>query len=323
MARTNELEVPVVAVTDKFDKKIAKVENQLNKIENKKVEVQADIDFKQEQLDRQIAKTDELADAYQRLVALKQKEADLVATPKDFEELLAIQNEYGNLQQIDNAIQKGVDRQDQLTMQIEKSATRMEELKQKAEGYKAEIKSIDMAKHKADIDIVKDGFKSVGSSVESIVNKVGRMALGIIGIRTALAGVRRASSELASYDKNYAANLEYIRFALTQAIAPVLRYIVSLAATLLGFINSILHALFGINIFSNASTKAFKDMKKGASGVSGAVGSAAKSAKELKKQLAGFDEANILQDNENTGGGRRRPVVVLEILVELVNYHLI
>ena len=307
MARTNELEVPVVVVTDKFDKKIAKVENQLNKIENKKVEVQADIDFKQEQLDRQIAKTDELADAYQRLVALKQKEADLVATPKDFEELLAIQNEYGSLQQIDNAIQKGVDRQDQLTMQIEKSTTRMEELKQKAEGYKTEINSINMAKHQADIDKVRNGFKNVGSSVEHIVSKVGRMALGIIGIRTALAGVRRASSELASYDKNYAANLEYIRFALTQAIAPVLRYIVSLAATVLSYINAILHALFGINIFSNASGEAFKRMKKNAGGVSKAVGGAAKSAKELKKQLAGFDEINMLQDeNENTGGGGRR-----------------
>ena len=136
---------------------------------------------------------------------------------------------------------------------------------------------------------------TLGKSLESSVKKAGRLVLAIFGIRSAYLALRRASSDLASYDKQYAANLEYIRYALTQAIAPILRYIVSLAGTLLNYINAIIQGWFGINIFANASAKSFQKMKAGASGVSKAV-------KEIKKQLAGFDEMNVLSDQSS---GRR------------------
>jgi len=138
----------------------------------------------------------------------------------------------------------------------------------------------------------------LGKSFNDAIGKAGKLALAIFGIRSAYLAVRQASSYLASYDKQYAANLEYIKYALTQVIAPVLRWIVSLAAQLLQIIGSIINMLFGINLFSNASAKSFAKMKAGASGT-------AKAAKEIKKQLAGFDELNILQDNTDTstGGG--------------------
>lgn len=139
----------------------------------------------------------------------------------------------------------------------------------------------------------------LGKSLSDSVKKASRLVLAIFGIRSAYLAVRRASSELASYDSQYAANLEYIRYALTQAIAPVLRYIVNLAATLLGYLNAILQGWFGINIFANASAKSFQKMKAGAGGVSKAV-------KEIKKQLAGFDEMNVLSAQTSAGGGRRR-----------------
>ena len=138
------------------------------------------------------------------------------------------------------------------------------------------------------------------SSFGNAIKKAGKLVLGIFAIRSAYMALRRASSELASYDKQYGANIEYIRYALTQAIAPILRYIVSLVGTILGYINSIIAAITGINIFSNASADNFKKMKNSAGGV-------AKSAKEIKKQLAGFDEMNVLTNNSSSsGGGRRR-----------------
>lgn len=106
--------------------------------------------------------------------------------------------------------------------------------------------------------------------------------------------LRRASSDLATYDKQYATNLEYIRYALTQMIAPVLQWIVNLAAKLLGYINAIMQGWFGINLFSRGSAENFNKMKAGASGVSKAV-------KEIKKQLTGFDEINMLTDQSDTG----------------------
>lgn len=140
-------------------------------------------------------------------------------------------------------------------------------------------------------------FENVNKSLKKAVQNTSRLILGIFGIRSAYMFLRQTSSELASYDKQYAANLEYIRYVLAQAIAPVLRWIVNLAGQVLQIVGMIVNALFGVNIFSNASAKSFQKMKAGAGGVSKAV-------KEIKKQLAGFDELNVLQSQDtSTGGG--------------------
>lgn len=141
---------------------------------------------------------------------------------------------------------------------------------------------------------ITEGINNLGNSFQNAVSKAGRLALAIFGIRTAYNLLKSASSELATYDEQYAANLEYIRFVLTQAIAPVLRGIVQLAMQLLSYINAIVQGWFGINLFSSGSAENFKKMKKQAGGVSKAV-------KEIKKQLAGFDEVNILTDQSDSG----------------------
>ena len=143
---------------------------------------------------------------------------------------------------------------------------------------------------------LKVGINDFGKGIQNATKKISRLILGIFGIRSAFLAMRRASSELASYDDEYAANLEYIRFALTQAIAPVLRYIVELALKLLNIIGAIAQAWFGVNLFENASVDNFAKMKKGVNGVTGAVN-------ELKKQLAGFDEINVLQEDGSVGTG--------------------
>lgn len=137
-------------------------------------------------------------------------------------------------------------------------------------------------------------FAGFNSSLDKAIRKASKLALGIFGIRSAYMMLRRASSELAGYDEQYATNLEYISFVLTQAVAPILRYIVNLAGTLLQYINEIAQAWFGVNLFANGSVEAFNKMKKGATGVGKAV-------KEIRKQLLGFDEINVLTDQSETG----------------------
>ena len=138
--------------------------------------------------------------------------------------------------------------------------------------------------------------EGLGNSFENAIRKVGRLALGVFSIRTAFTAVSRASNELASYNPQYAANLEYIRYALTQMIAPVLEYILNLARTILAYINYIANAWFGVNLFANASAKNFEKVKKG-------IGGASSAAKELQKTLTGFDEMNILNSSSTGGGG--------------------
>lgn len=189
-------------------------------------------------------------------------------------------------------------KQQEINNKTEQYKKQLQEINQNISEYKQKIENVKIQKQVADVEKLKNSFNSVGSSIQSTVKHVARLALGIFGIRSAFMFVRRASSDLASYDQQYATNLEYIRYALTQMIAPVLQWIVKLAATLLGYINAIMQAWFGINLFSRGSAKNFQKMKAGAGGV-------AKAVKEIKKQLAGFDEMNILQDDGSTatGGG--------------------
>ena len=178
------------------------------------------------------------------------------------------------------------------------SSRDVQELEVELEKAKNKLISLRQQKERAtesgSVKQLSEGFKNFGSSIQSSIRNVARLALGIFGIRSAFMFLRRASSDLASYDQQYATNLEYIRYALTQAIAPVLQWIVNLAAKLLGYINAIMQGWFGINLFARGSAENFNKMKAGASGVSKAV-------KEIKKQLAGFDEINMLTDQSDTG----------------------
>lgn len=137
--------------------------------------------------------------------------------------------------------------------------------------------------------------KEISRGTGNNIRQIGRMALAVLGIRSAYLLVRQASGTLAQYDDQYAANLEYIRYVIAQGIAPFLRYIVNLAGTLLNYLGTILNAWFGISSFSKASANSFVKAKN-------SLSAGAKSAKEIKNSLAGFDEMNIMQDSSSSGG---------------------
>ena len=277
--------------TDKFDRQISQLEKKMKKEEDKKVLVQAKLDTQETDLEKARAKTDELGDAYQRLAELKEK---VNKTPTEFTQMQGLESQYGSLEKLDTSFNKALDKQIALEQKVAGTKAQYDGLNQKVNEYKQKIENVKIEKQVADVEKLKSGFNNVGSSIQGAVKHVTRLALGIFGIRSAFMFLRRASSDLASYDQQYATNLEYIRYALTQMIAPVLQWIVNLAAKLLGYINAIMQGWFGINLFARGSAENFNKMKAGASGVSKAV-------KQIKKDLAGFDEINKLTDQSDTG----------------------
>lgn len=286
--------------TDKFDRQVSDLEKKMQKEEDKKITLGAKIEVQEQELERAIQKADELADAYQKLKQLQDTIASGKATPEQFTMAQDIQNTYGNMTQLETSFLRALNKQDEINIKTEQMKAKYQEINDKVSEYKQKIENVKIQKQVSDVDKLKASFNSVGSSIQKSITNVAKLALGIFGIRSAFMFLRRASSDLASYDQQYATNLEYIRYALTQAIAPVLQWIVNLAAKLLGYINAIMQGWFGINLFSRGSVDNFKKMKTQATGVGKAV-------REIKKQLAGFDEMNILQDNGSVGtGGRRR-----------------
>lgn len=294
MATDGSIVIGTELSTDKFDKQIADLERKIAKEEDKKLIIETKLTNQEQELERAKQKVDELADAYQKVSQVQEKVAKGKATPQDFTTLQNLQAQYGTLEKIDGAFQKAMDKQDALQLKVQQTQTQYEGVNQKIEEYKQKLNTVNIKKQKSDVDQLKGSIDKVGSSFTGAVKKAGKLALAIFGIRSAYMLLRRASSELSSYDDQYSTNLEYIRFVLTQAVAPILQYIVGLAMQLLAYINAIAQAWFGVNLFANGSVEAFQKMKKGASGVGQAV-------KEIKKQLLGFDEVNVLSSQSDTG----------------------
>lgn len=89
------------------------------------------------------------------------------------------------------------------------------------------------------------------------------------------------------------ANIEYMKYSMGSALAPVIEYVVNLVYQLMKAIQSVVYALSGVNIFANASAKAYSSMA-----------SSAKEANKETKQLAGVhSEINNIQSNDNSSSG--------------------
>ena len=83
------------------------------------------------------------------------------------------------------------------------------------------------------------------------------------------------------------ANIDYLKYGFGSSLAPVIQYIVNLIYQLMKAIQSVVYALSGVNIFANASAKAYSSMA-----------SSAKEANKQTKQLAGVhSEINNISSN--------------------------
>ena len=151
--------------------------------------------------------------------------------------------------------------------------------------------------NKTDLSNVQKSIDNIGKSTSNTIKNVARWALGIFAIESAYGFVRQAMSSVSQYNEQIATDIQYIQFALGSMLQPIIEGLIQLAFRLLTYVNYIAQAWFGVNLFANASTKSFEKNNK-------ALGNSVKSAKELNKQIAGFDEMNVLSDtSSNSGGG--------------------
>lgn len=114
---------------------------------------------------------------------------------------------------------------------------------------------------------------------------------GIYGMLTGCANAWLSSQNVGA--KQLSANIDYMKYAMGSALAPVIQFVTNLVYQLMKAIQSVAYALTGVNIFAKASASSYASM----------AGSA-KKAKEETKQLAGIhDEINNVQTNKNNDSG--------------------
>jgi hypothetical protein len=168
-----------------------------------------------------------------------------------------------------------------LALQIEKVNNKLITLKKR----QSEVNSQGWNEMKKNID-------EANEKLTSMIRKVGKMGLAVIGVRSAYMGIRRAISLVTSQNQEVANQFDVLRATVANALLPVVQKIVEWLALAMIYINNIVKGITGKYIFD--FEKAFASVKENAKKTSGY-------AKEIRKTLFGFDEMNIL--NENVTGG--------------------
>lgn len=279
-----------------IDKDITELENKINKLETKNAE------YSQEQsvLEKELNDYDNLkqkASEYkQKLTELKtEKEAMRKANPAlavtaDTPEYANINTQIGDLQTHYNKALIELEKQ---APAVDKIATKLEKVKAKQADNNSKITQF---KNKIDAikaDKITRQMNGVGTSIKKQIGALAKMSLAIFGIRTGIYMVRNLISTVSQYNPQIKADIDYIKYVLANIFVPLVQKIISFVATLLGYVNAVMSAWFGINLFSNSSAKNFQKMQKNASGT-------AKSLKEAQKSLQKFDEKNVLQDSNSS-----------------------
>ena len=283
--------------TDKFDKQIVNLEKRIKEEENKselklKAKLQAEDELKRHkqaifEIEQEYEKTSQQVEHLQSIMSKQSRGISL--TPQEFTDLQGSEKIIANNEKIGETLDKMYAKEVKLNNAVDRTSLAYSQIQSNVSGYKAKIESIKLQKQQSQVNEIKKGFDNVGKSVSSSIKHIGRLALGVLSVRSAYLLARQASSTLGQYDEQYATNLEYIRYLIAQTIAPALKYVVNLASTLLSYLNYIANAWFGITLFSKNSSKNFMKARE----------STSKIKKDL--QTTPFDEMNVLSDTSSSG----------------------
>lgn len=146
-----------------------------------------------------------------------------------------------------------------------------------------------LAKLKAMRMIVQQFYQSIGQGITNLYEY--SRALGSLD-----------SANFKNTMDGYATSLQTMRNTIASALAPALQSLLPIIQTVINYfatavnvINQFFSALQGKTVFTKAVDSAVE--------FGGALSDASGSAKELNRTILGFDELNVLNDNDKGGGG--------------------
>ncbi len=219
----------------------------------------------------------------------------------DKEEVLVKEIQYYNKQ-----LSEAKSKMSQLRQQISQTATTQNKLSSFFEAFKQKIEQV-----KPSMSSIKNSFKGLPKITQNITNNIKGMGTGLrqgIGnvmkyamalfslrsIYSVLSGC--ANTWLSSQNagaKQLSANIEYMKYAMGSALAPVIQFVTNLVYQLMKAIQSVAYVLTGVNIFAKASASSYASM----------AGSAKKAKNETKSLSNIHSEINNIQSNDNSDSG--------------------
>ena len=261
-------------------KDLEKFEKEADRLQEKKLFIDIDLEEYYKAVDQLHKDTDK------ELYLYGATDEDATRILGDEELALAqLDNQYAKqllkLELINGKIKENTQEQENLNKEIEEMSQQLDQAYSEMEdGSEANLENIQG---------MEGGFEGVGTAIGGLIKKVIRWGLALLGIRTVLSILTQSFSTLMQYNDDLKQKVEGIKLMLAVAFEPIITWIINLVEKLMGYIARIYYLLTGVDLYSK--TMAY-NMKKGAG-----------SAKEMKKQLAGFDEMNVLSDNQGSSGG--------------------
>lgn len=253
------------------ERQLRQYEKEAEKLTKQKVKIEADVS------DFEAAKT-----------LIQQQTDETLKNAQTQEQVnFVLEQEADNLKVINAAYDVSKGELDEINRKIRQNATNQENVKTEIDGINANL-----IKVKKNSDL-REMFDGIGKSAQNVTKRIAAWGLAIFGVRGAINFIRSSMSTLSQYNEQMSTDIQYLRFTLATTLEPVIQKLIALAYELLSVIGSIAKFLTGKNIFANAGVDRFSKGVKNAS----------KNAKELNKQLASFDEMNVLQNNASSGGG--------------------
>lgn len=212
---------------------------------------------------------------------------------------------YSEIEMYNKQLSEAKSKMAQLNQETNKTAITQNKLSSFFGAFKQKIEQA-----KPSISNIKNSFKGLPKLTQNITNNIKGMGTGVKnglghilkyamalfslrGIYSILSGCANAwlSSQNAGA-KQLSANINYMKYAMGSALAPVIQFVTNLVYQLMKAIQSVAYALTGVNIFAKASANSYASM----------AGSA-KKAKQETKALAGVhNEINNISDKDNSDG---------------------
>lgn len=292
--------VKIAVTNEDAQKQISQIQKQIDSLQEK-------INARKIKLDIITPKLDEIANRPMNKVRPERLESNKqYINLSDKEETLIKEIKYYN-QQLLEAKNKML----QLKEQTEQTSDSQNKMGNFWESFKQKIEQV-----KPSISSVKNGLNGLPKVTQKITSNIKNMGSGIknglghvIKYAAALFSLRgiysilsnSAQSWLSSQNagaKQLSANIEYMKYAMGSALAPVIQFVTNLVYQLMRAIQSVAYALTGVNIFAKATDSSMK--------------SASSSAKQANKSLSSVhSEINNVSDNKNSGGSSSTPNIDL------------
>lgn len=267
----------------KGKKEIDSLNNKLRKTQSESSKTQAkleQIDQKMRELRSNIAETSGLNLQYD----MSQNSNKRMTTTEYDEKLEKLAME-------DKEYQKLVDKEQQLYLRSQQHSESIDTIKTKISQVGKETEKAGKIRgFNNTIKTLGSGIKNISSRMGNILKKTLQWSSILFGVGGVISVITRGINSYLESNEQMKANLDYMFYAIGQALAPAIQWVINLFQNLLAIVGAIAQVFFGVNIFANSFANYMKQANKNA-----------KATKKSLGQLAGFDEINNIGANDNTG----------------------